>query len=387
MTKDRSRFGITVAILAAASLTVMANATISPALPEIREHFADVPGIATLTGLVMTLPSLSIALAGTLAGALADRYGKRRVLLASLVLYALGGASGWWADGMTSLLAGRIVLGLGVAGVMATTMALVADHFQGPQRQRFMGWMGGAQSFGGVGFLLAGGAMAAVSWRHPFLLYLLALGVGFLAWQTLHDKAAPSGKAAAAAPTGGGVMILCTFAVLAMAAFYLMPTKLPFHLRELAIDSPVLAGTAVAASTLAGAFSALGFARLRAHFSANSLLAASFGLMALGYVCIAATQSLASVLAGGAVAGLGVGMLMPNLMGTLFSRVPEQSRGRASGMLTTAVFLGQFISPLWSGPSSGWIGLPATFGACAAVLAALAIALLAFPRILTPQTV
>ena len=50
------------ALLAVASLGVMANALVSPALPHMREAFADIPHINTLIGLVVTLPSLGIVL-------------------------------------------------------------------------------------------------------------------------------------------------------------------------------------------------------------------------------------------------------------------------------------------------------------------------------------
>ncbi len=58
-----------VALLMAATLTVMANATISPALPGLQQLFADDPHSALLTRLLVTAPSLSIALLAPLAGA------------------------------------------------------------------------------------------------------------------------------------------------------------------------------------------------------------------------------------------------------------------------------------------------------------------------------
>ena len=91
---------VTVAVLGLSAMTIMANATISPSLPALREHYAEVPGIETLAGLLLTLPSLAIMLSAGLMGWLADVMDRQRLLLACGVLYALGGprGSGWTAS-------------------------------------------------------------------------------------------------------------------------------------------------------------------------------------------------------------------------------------------------------------------------------------------------
>ena len=71
---DAPPLGVTLAILGISSLTVMANATIAPALPGLRDHFGDTPGIETLAGLVVTLPSLFVVLTAGLFGILVDRF-------------------------------------------------------------------------------------------------------------------------------------------------------------------------------------------------------------------------------------------------------------------------------------------------------------------------
>jgi len=65
-----------VALLMAASLTTMANATISPALPGLERLFADDPNASMLTRLLVPAPSLSVALCAPFAGLAADRCGR-----------------------------------------------------------------------------------------------------------------------------------------------------------------------------------------------------------------------------------------------------------------------------------------------------------------------
>lgn len=87
---------VTIAVLLIAAMTIMANATIAPSLPGLKGHFADVVGIETLAPLILSLPSLAIVLTAGLWGWLVDRYDRQWLLIASGLLYALGGASGLW---------------------------------------------------------------------------------------------------------------------------------------------------------------------------------------------------------------------------------------------------------------------------------------------------
>lgn len=176
-TPDSPPTGVTLAILGVSSLTVMANATIAPALPGLRDHFADTPGIETLAGLVVTLPSLFVVLTAGLFGVLADRYDKRPLVILSMAIYALGGASGLLAQTMGWMLAGRVALGLGVAGTMTLAQAYVGTLWHGPARDRFAGQQVAAMNLGGIVFMTAGGVMAGINWRLPFAIYTVALPI------------------------------------------------------------------------------------------------------------------------------------------------------------------------------------------------------------------
>ena len=129
----------TVAVLCLAAMTIMANATIASSLPGLRAHFSDIEGIDTLAGLIVTLPSIAIVLTAGLTGWMADRYDRQRILLVSAVLYGLGGTTGLWAQDLWTILAGRLLLGFGVAGTMTLAMTWAADLWQGPARARFLG--------------------------------------------------------------------------------------------------------------------------------------------------------------------------------------------------------------------------------------------------------
>lgn len=110
-----------------AAMTVMANATISPSLPSLRDHYAHVPGIDTLAVLIVTLPSLAVVLTASLKGWLAGRADRQMLLDASGVFFAIGGTSRPWVDGLAGLLVGRLVLGMDLAGTMVLATIWNAD--------------------------------------------------------------------------------------------------------------------------------------------------------------------------------------------------------------------------------------------------------------------
>ena len=162
-------------LLFVSTLTIMSGATISASLPGIAARFAEVENVALLSRLVLTLPAVFIALFSPAAGFLVDRFGRKPLLLASLALFSVAGASGLVLDTLPGLLAGRAVLGIAVGGIMTATTALVGDFFQGPARDRYMGLQQAFVGIGGTIFLTGGGFLAEIHWRGPFLIYTAAI--------------------------------------------------------------------------------------------------------------------------------------------------------------------------------------------------------------------
>ncbi|MFC6658474.1 MFS transporter [Roseibium salinum] len=164
-----------VALLLAASLTILSNATISPALPGIEARFSGTPDAALLTRLLVTAPALMVALCAPIAGMAADRFGRRRLLLAGVLLFSLAGSAGMVLPDLHLILASRLVLGIAVAFVMTSQAALVGDLFQGAARGRFMGYQMAATNFGGFVFVAFAGWLAGFDVFLVFALYAVGL--------------------------------------------------------------------------------------------------------------------------------------------------------------------------------------------------------------------
>lgn len=102
--------------------------------------------------------------------------------------------------------------------------------------------------------------------------------------------------------------------------------------------------------------------------------------MGVGYGLIGLANGYAMILLGLAIAGFGLGLVVPNMNLCLTSITPGVLRGRALGGLTTCFFLGQFISPLISQPLGQMVGLGMAYilaGALVVVLAFVTLAVMA----------
>lgn len=353
--------GIRLLLLLQASLTVMASATIAPALPAIADHFADIAQAAFLSRLLLTLPALLIAVCAFPAGWVVDRFGRRWPLLAGLALYAIAGASGLVLDSLPALLIGRAALGLAVALVMTTTMTLVGDLLPPLEREHFMGRLAAFMSFGGVVFLTIGGLLAELGWRGPFALYLLALPLILRAARLPFVGGAPPSIRRDGSMPLGLAGLVCVTALLHMVGFYVTPVQVPFLMLELGVTAPAFAGLAIATFTLASALCALAYRPILARLGHQGVFALAFAVFAAGYLLVAAAPDASMALLGLALAGVGNGIMIPNYATWLLARTPASLRGRVSGIMTASFFLGQFLSPMATEPLVAAGGIAAAF--------------------------
>lgn len=334
-------------LLFASSMTVMAGAIIAPSLTDMAAYFADSSDV--LIKLIITMPALMIAIFGTLMGTLSDKLGRKNVLVTSLIIYGIGGFGGYLINDITSLLISRAVLGIGVAGIMSSATTLIGDYFEGTERSSFMGTQSAFMSLGGVIFLIVGGFLADMNWRFPFSLYLMAFVILPFAIAILYEptKVKMNDHSDKNLKSNSRLIaIIYILGFLGMVFFYMIPTQIPFLLQERTSVSNTLVGIAIAVSTFTAAIASLNYGRIKKMISFQKIFAFAFLLIGIGYFFIAFNESYLGIVLGLGIAGLGVGILLPNGNVWLMELAPASSRGKMIGAMSSMMFLGQFVSPL-----------------------------------------
>jgi len=133
------------------------------------------------------LPLSSFLLLG---GALGDHYGRKRMLVIGMAVFALAALLCALAPRLSLLVAGRVLQGMGAALVLPNSLAILSATFEGKQRGRAVGiWAAAGAGAGAIGPLLGGWLIDTVGWRAVFYINLpiAALAI-FMAWRFVQMK-------------------------------------------------------------------------------------------------------------------------------------------------------------------------------------------------------
>jgi MFS family permease len=308
------------------------------------------------------------------------------------MIFAVSGTSGYFSDSFFFMFVGRAILGLSIAGIKTATVAMVGDYYEGAERNKIIGWQGSAMKFGGVIFMLLGGFLANYTWQAPFLAYLLAFVIlpsGMIALteslplarasQEKHDEDS------SAVPFWPATCVFIS-AFLASGLFFITPVQLPFYLRDEFSATPFQMGAAIALGNTIGALSSLGYHRFKTHMNFVAIYAAIFLSMGLGYLVVAAAGSYAMALLGMVIAGVGFGLYVPNHSSWILSIVSPKRRGFGVGIVTTAMFSGQFAAPILVQPLIDPTNPTAVWSSVANILIVLTVAYVLLSRVYRAPT-
>lgn len=358
----------------------MSGAIIAPALPDISAFF-DGSAPQVYIKLVLTMPAISIVMFSALIGVLADRLGRKNILLVSLLIFGVSGVSGAFINDIYLLLFSRFILGIGVAGIMNAATAMVGDYFQDDMRARFLGLQASFMAIGGIVYLNLGGILAEISWRGPFYIYAFSLVVLPLAFIFLPKLTAASKRnneidTPVISKAKKSAFMVFGMGFLGMLFFYLVPVQLPFLLKENFDASNTFIGFIISLATMAGAVASVAYKKFTRRFTSIRIYGITFLLVGLGYFLVSIALIPFVVVLGLMLTGFGIGLMMPNGNLILLALLPAAVRGRWLGGLTTAMFLGQFLSPVIVTPISGYWSIEIAFMVVAVISTLISVYLL-----------
>src|SRR5438105_124396 len=161
---------VLIATILASSMAFIDGTVVNVALPALQNALH-----ATAAGIQWVVESYALLLASLLllGGSLGDLYGRRKVFVAGVLLFAL--ASGWCgvSPSITSLILARGLQGIGAALLVPGSLALISSSYSGDQRGRAIGtWSGATAITSAVGPVLGGWLVEHLSWRYVFFINL-----------------------------------------------------------------------------------------------------------------------------------------------------------------------------------------------------------------------
>jgi MFS family permease len=364
-----TRQGVTLILLS--MLPILAIAGLVADLPVLLTVFRDAPHHELLVPMVLTLPSLCVALFSSVAGVIADRWGRRPLLLLALGGFSLIGLAPLLFSSLTAVLASRVVVGLAEASILTCTNTLWGDYFPEDARRR---WLGFQQMSGPVSnalLAMAGGLLAAHHWASPFWLYLLGLPALLLAFLFLQEPDRPASRLVRTASTGAspaaefpwqvaGQIVPVTLGV--SIVFFMLAIQQGRVFSALGVASPALSGQLIMVVSLAAILGAACFNALRLR-PVSQLLALGLGCYGISYVGIWLAGSVGAGALASALGQFASSIVLPALIAWTLTSFPPEHRGRGAGLWGAVFFAGQFVSaPLLTLLEHLADGLPAAFG-------------------------
>lgn len=337
-------------LLLSSNLALIPRVGLSAAFPAMLLTFAEVPGSEFWVPMIITLPALFIVIGGPITGYLTDRVGRKPVLLGSILLSGLAGASAFFMRDIFAILATRAVLGVSIAGAMTATNALIADYYEGDQRAKFMGLNSAFLGLGVIVFFPLGGYLADISWEYAFLNYLWVLLFFVPAVFSLREPKVILSSERGAKRTKISISppqrLIYIAVFILQFTFITMPVFLAIFMAEKLNAGGLEAGIVGGFSGLMTLLGGISYARVARRQSFQRMMVFGFFLLGVGFSSLALAGGWVQIILGTSLVGFGLGFNIANFTTWLAHEVSPNMRGRANGLFMTMRFLAEFLGSL-----------------------------------------
>jgi MFS family permease len=340
-------------LLITSGLTVLVTAILGPSLPAMQAYFKDVAGADYLVPLTMTAPMLMMAGLSVFAGEVADRVGRKRLLVGAAFLYAVVGTAPLYLESLTAIIASRFALGILEAVLMTVSTTMIGDYYSGTQRERFMSLQTTVSATAAFLLNTLGGVIAEHGWRAPYGVYAVSLLLAPLMIVHLWEpktRASMSAEQVAAdtmAFRPGLLSFTCLLAVATGIMFLTVPVHFGYLHGAIGVHSPSQIGLAYGINSLGVITGTLLFGWvLTARLQVAWQLAVGALVAGTGFVIMQGAADYATLTLAGFVNGAGAGILLPTMVTWNMRDLPVSRRGLGTGAFQSCLFFGMFINPV-----------------------------------------
>jgi MFS family permease len=354
-------FGVTFMVVLGVSSTM-------PALPAMMKAFA-IP--ARSIGLIMTVFTLPGVFLAPIAGVLADRIGRKKLLVASLMVFGVFGTACAFAPDFETLLVLRTLQGVGVASIGILNLTIISDLYDGAERITALAYLTMVFSVATAAFPALGGFLTLLGWNYPFLLSIAAIPLGILIHRELDNpelKKTHSFKeyvestfSVLFTKQAAGIFLITLLTLVIL--YGPVITYLPVLLNDKFGVSSAWIGLIISISALFTGLISTQVGRLTHRFREKGLLMAAFVLFLISLSLIPLLSSLWALIIPVALFGTAMGLNAPSrisLLAQLSSMDQRASVMAAHGMIQR---LGQTIAPIVMGAVLAGLGIDAVFWA------------------------
>jgi predicted MFS family arabinose efflux permease len=312
---------------------------------------------ARVGDLVTAFAAPSIVLV-PLAGMLADRIGRRTVLVGGLVLFGLGGTAIAFTSSFQVVIALRVLQGVGYAAINPVGVALLGDLYSGGREATAQGLRVVGIQVINLGAPLLAGVLVLVAWQYPFLFYGISFFVAAWAWRSL-PTVVPAEQTTVRDYAANLVTSLRDPAMALVLASFLLRFSLVFafftYISVLLQEST--GGTAVASGsvvTLYGLVALVGSSqggRLTTVFDPFEVLVAGFLVGGVGFGLLGSDRSFPVLIVGVLVFSAGYSVVGPIQKSLVTQFSPPSIRAGAVSSAVVVQSIGQTVGPLAMGVS------------------------------------
>ncbi len=338
-------------ILGITIFAVMGVASLSPALPQIINEFGLENGEIKWLISIFTVPGIFLT---PLAGILADRLGRKQILIPSLLLFAVGGTLCTTATSYFVLLMYRLVQGVGAASLGSLGITLIGDFYTGKERIKMMGINASVLSMAVAFYPVIGGLLTAIEWRFVFYLPALAVVLAVLVFLFL-DNPVPvhdgnfKGYFSALWKIINHRSVWGLFLVNLLVFIVLYGTYITFFsilLKDKFQANSVIIGGIMSAMSLVSAFFSSMNAWVNRILKAQKILVVSSIAYFISMILFYHSANWSFIGAGIFIFGFGQGLLVPNMQIMLVNKTSGKERAAFMSFSGTILRFGQFLGPI-----------------------------------------
>lgn len=341
-------------ILGVTLMGILGIPSITPGFAKISQELNVPTQDVGLLITVLTVPSLVLT---PFLGVLADRVGRKKILVPSLMLFGIAGGACAFQTNFNSLLMFRFFQGIGAASLNSLNVTLIGDLYSGSARIAAMGYSSGVGSIGTAIYPTIGGALAGWRWNYPFLLPLLAIPIGLLVWFALKSPEPKSqlnfaqylkqavGHFKNRQFFGLFFSTVATFVVLYGAYVTYLPILMGNTFKASTLTIGIILSSMSATITL----TSVQLGKLARKFSETDLIQISFVFYAIALAIVPFIHSLWLLLIPTMILGIGLGIGFPCIQTQLTSLTPKEYLAAVMSVNGMFVGLGQTLGPLLMG--------------------------------------